>query len=166
VSYKLETATGTLPSFGDRAKVFFMPKSSLSLLADENAKKVAAQLNYVFSPEVLDARTYRWRKSQPLESTLELDIQNYGMKITTDYLSRPELLTKSEVPTATEALNQVKGVLSATALLGSDLATASGEVTYLKAGRSQSNANRWYVSDVYTRRIQRYSTRNCSWWLG
>lgn len=133
VSYRLETASGTLPAFGDRAKVYFMPKSSLSLLADENAKKIASVLDYVFSPEVLDSRTYRWRKSQPLESTLQMDIQDYSMEITTDYLSRPELLTKSSVPTATEALNQVKEILRKTNLLAEDMATASGEVVFLKA---------------------------------
>lgn len=132
-SYRLETATGTLPNFGDRAKVFFMPQSTLGLLSDEKAKEVAAAYDFVFSPEVLDTRRYRWSKSQPLQTTFELDIQALTFKLTTDYLSRPELISTKKLPTDSEALSRVKGMLGQTDLLGEDMATASGEVVYLKA---------------------------------
>ncbi len=132
-SYKLETATGTLPSFGDRAKVFFMPKSSLSLLSDERAKEIASQYGFVFAPEVLDTRRYRWTKSQPLESTLEIDIQSLGFALKTNFLSRPELLSTKKLPDGTEALDRVKSMIKSVELMSDDLATASGEVVYLKA---------------------------------
>ncbi len=129
----LETATGTLPDFGDRAKVFFMPQSSLSLLADERAKQVAASQGFVFQPEILGTTAYRWNKSQPLESTLELDIQTLELEFTTNFLSRPDLLGQSQLPDEFQAVSNVKSFLSASDLLAPDLATASGEVVYLKA---------------------------------
>jgi hypothetical protein len=131
--YTLETATGTLPSFGDRAKVFFMPKSSLSLLSDEKAKEIASQYGFVFAPEVLDSRRYRWTKSQPLESTLEIDIQSLNFVLKTNYLSRPELLSSKKLPDGSEALDRVKSMIKSVDLMSDDLATASGEVVYLKA---------------------------------
>jgi hypothetical protein len=132
-SYTLETATGTLPGFGDRAKVFFMPKSSLSLLSDERAKEIASEYGFVFAPEVLDSRKYRWTKSQPLVSTLEVDIQSLEFSLKTDYLSRPELLSSKDLPDGTEALELVKSMIESADLMSEDLATASGEVVYLKA---------------------------------
>lgn len=131
--YTLETATGTTPNFGDRAKVFFMPETSPNLLADEAAKKVAADYGFVFDPDVLDSRHYRWSKSQPLETTLEMDTQNLSHSIKTDFLTRPELLAPKELPESFDAVNQVKNFLSRVDLLPSDVATVAGETTYLKA---------------------------------
>ncbi|MDH5533723.1 MAG: hypothetical protein OEX81_04845, partial [Candidatus Pacebacteria bacterium] len=45
-TYVLETANASFPDFGDRAKVFFMPQSSLGLLDDEDAKQIAATYDY------------------------------------------------------------------------------------------------------------------------
>ncbi len=131
--YVLETANGTTPSFGDRAKVFFMPESSPSLLADQQAKKVAADYGFVFEPEVLGDREYRWNKSQPFDTILEMDIQNLHHTLSTDYLSRPELLAPKELPEGLAAVNRVKGYLSRVDLLPRDVATTAGETTYLKA---------------------------------
>lgn len=132
-SYTLETATGTTPDFGDRAKVYFMPKTPASLLADQNAKAKAARLDYVFEPEVLGNELYRWNKSQPLLSTLEMNIRTYNFTVTSNYLSLPELLVNIQVPTGFDAVNTVKNFLKRAELLPEDVATASGEVVYLKS---------------------------------
>lgn len=132
-SYTLETPTGDLPQFGDRAKVFFMPKASLGLLSDEKVKQIAAEYDFVFAPELLDSRTYRWKKSQPLETTLQIDSVTNNFTLRTDFLSRPELLSNSKLPQNTDAVNRVKSMLSAAQLLPPDVATSAGEAVYLKA---------------------------------
>lgn len=132
-SYRLETATGTTPSFGDRAKVYFMPRTTASLLADEAAKEKASRLDYVFEPEVIGTETYRWTKSQPLLSTLEMNIRTYNFSISSNYLTLPELLVNNEIPTGFEAVGRVKNLLERVDLLPDDIATASGEIVYLKS---------------------------------
>lgn len=132
-SYTLEMA-GRLPSFGDRAKVFLMPRSSLTLSSDDKVRKLAAKYGFVFAPEILDSQTYRWSKSQPLESTLEIDAVNLTFELQTNFMSRPELLDDSQkLRTGAQATEQVKSFLSGNALLPTDLATASAKITYLKA---------------------------------
>ena len=133
LSYKLETATGTTPDFGDRAKVYFMPKASASLLADQAAKEKASNLGYVFEPEVIGTELYRWSKSDPLLSTLELNIRSYSFSIATNYLSLPELLVNTTAPSGFEAVADVKNLLKRADLLPDDIATASGEIVYLKS---------------------------------
>lgn len=133
ISYKLETATGTTPNFGDRAKVFFMPKATSSLLGDQSAKATAAKLNFVFEPEALSTELYRWNKSQPLLSTLEMNIRTNNFKLTSNYLSLPELLVNKKMPTGFEAIERVKSYLKRADLLPGDVATASGEIVYLKS---------------------------------
>ncbi len=132
-SYRLETATGKLPTFSDRAKIFFMPESAPSLLADQRAKEVAATYDFVFQPDVLDERTYRWVRSSPLETSLKMDIQNLNFKLSTDFLTRPELIVNTLPPEKTSAIRTVKSFLTKADLLPEDMATASATTTYLKS---------------------------------
>lgn len=132
-SFVLETATGGTPDFGDRAKVYFIPKAAANLLADEEAKQIAAKYGFVFEPEVVDSETYRWTKTTPLTSTLEMNIRTLAFSLTTDYLSRPELLVNNDLPTGFEAVQKIKNFLDQTKLLPDDAATASGEILPLKS---------------------------------
>lgn len=134
-SYRLETAVGNkLPEPAtDRMKVFLMPKSSPSLLADQEAKARAATYGYIFEPDLLDSRTYRWTKSGALESSLESDLQNQNFVLKTNYLSRPELLSADDLPQEFEAVTKVKDFLDRTDLLPADIATSPGEVIFLKS---------------------------------
>ena len=132
-SYTLETATGTLPDFGDRSKVYFMPKATSSLLADQSGKATAGKLGFLFEPEVITTELYRWNKSQPLLSTLELNIRTNNFKLTTNYLSLPELLVNQPAPSGFDAITKVKNLLKKADLLADDVATASGEIIYLKS---------------------------------
>ncbi len=132
-SYKLETASGSTPEFGDRAKVYFMPKASANLLADQNAKNIASKYNFVFEPEVLGTETYRWTKSKPIASNLEMNTRNLNFRFTTNYLSHPEFLVNSQAPSGRDAVDQVKKFLEKSELLPDDVASSSAEVTYLKS---------------------------------
>lgn len=133
VSYKLETPTGSTPDFGDRAKVFFMPRAAASLLADQSAKAIAAEYDFVFEPEVIGAETYRFNKSQPLLSTFEINTRTNHFSLTTNYLSLPEFLIDKQVPSGFDAVDAVKEFLGDSNLLPEDMATASGEIVYLKS---------------------------------
>jgi len=133
VTYTLETANGRLPGFPDRAKVYFMPRSIPSLLADERAKDTAAEYGFTSQPEILDEKTYRWTQStQSLISTFELDVTQLHFTYTTDFLSRPELIVNRNLPTNFDAVESVKGFLSSGGLLPSDAATASSTVKFMK----------------------------------
>ncbi|MGD9129550.1 MAG: hypothetical protein PVJ09_03630 [Candidatus Woesebacteria bacterium] len=132
-SYRLELATASFPSFGDRAKVFLALKSAPSLLADQEARRVAQIYNFVFEPQVLDERTYRWTRSEPLESTFDLDIQNMHFVFKTDYLSRPDLILNKNLPDDFESVNLLKTFLRSANLLPEDVATSSGDISYLKS---------------------------------
>ncbi|MEA2056144.1 MAG: hypothetical protein U9O78_00285 [Patescibacteria group bacterium] len=131
--YQLETPNGRTPDFGDRAKVFLMPLSKSSLLADETVRKIADRYNFTSKPKALDSSHFRWVKSQPIETTFEINLKNNNFDLTTDYLTRPELLTREALPDDYEAVSRVKSFLSKADLLPDDVATNSGKITYLKA---------------------------------
>ncbi|NCN24227.1 MAG: hypothetical protein COU65_01050 [Candidatus Pacebacteria bacterium CG10_big_fil_rev_8_21_14_0_10_42_12] len=129
-SYSLELPTGRFPSFSDRAKVFFIPQGSASLLSDQQAKEKASRYDFVFEPEKIGQNTYRWTKSQPLGSTLEMNIITYQLRITTDFMSRPELTANPQLPDSFGAVQLVKSFLSTGNLLPADVATSSGSIEY------------------------------------
>ncbi len=132
-SYQLQTASGQFPRFKDRAKVFYMPKASLDLLADQKAKEAAANLGYLSAPIILNQRTYRWTKAQPLQSTLEMDLQNSDFSITTNYMSVPELFSNKNLPDADTAVSTVRSFIANGVTLGADIATMSGQTSFLKS---------------------------------
>lgn len=132
-SYTLEFPRRTLPDFGDRAEVFSIEQPSSSLLDDEKAKKIASKYNFVFSPEIIGSETYRWTKNDTFLYTLEMDIKTNHFALTSDYLSRPELLLNQDLPSAQQAISMVKGFLQSGELIQKDIATASGEIEYLKS---------------------------------
>jgi len=131
--YNLEMPTNSFPVFGDRAKVFLIPATNPSLLADQAVKKVAAQFRFVFEPESINSRTYRWTRSQPLETSIDIDVQTQNFSLKTDYLARPELLLNNNLPENYEAVDKIKSFLDSADLLGSDIASSAGKVTYLKS---------------------------------
>lgn len=135
-SYRLETGLGNrlaeLPV--DQAQVFLIPKSVPSLLADQEIRNVAAQYGFIFEPELLNSRTYRWTKSGSLQSNLEIDLNTRNFILTTNYLSRTELITgDSRLPEEFEAVRRVKSYLDRADLLPDDVATSPGEVVFLKS---------------------------------
>ncbi|MDH5533309.1 MAG: hypothetical protein OEX81_02690, partial [Candidatus Pacebacteria bacterium] len=77
-------------------------------------------------------RMYRWTKSAPINSTLQVDIQSLSFQITTDYLSRPELLSNPNLPDNFEAVTMVKRFLRRVED-AEDIATASGEIVFQKS---------------------------------
>jgi hypothetical protein len=135
-SYRLETGLGNrLPEFNiDRAKVFLIPQKAPSLLADKEIKKIAATYGFIFEPQLLNTRTYRWTKTGTLDASLEIDIQNKTFLYKTNYLSKPELIVSSRrAPEEYEAVRRVKSFLDRTDLLADDIATSPGEVVFLKS---------------------------------
>lgn len=132
-SYNLEMAYG-IREISDRAKVFLITKSSANLLADEQIKKIAASYGFIFSPEIIDDKTYRFTKNTPLDTSLEISSVDYTFSLESNFLARPDLLTSSgRLPEEFEAVERVKNFVKSSSLLGSDLATASGQVTFLKS---------------------------------
>lgn len=156
-TYVLETANASFPDFGDRAKVFFMPQSSLGLLGDENAKRIAATYGYLFEPEIRNIRQYRWTKSSPLNSTLQVDVQTLSYSVVTDFLSHPELLADPNLPDNFAAVQQVKQFFNRVEKEAEDIATASGEILYKKsAGNEIIDAVSYSDADFVEVDLNRY----------
>lgn len=135
--YTLELPRGVFPEFPDRAKVFFIPQSTLNLFSDQNGRAIAAKYGFVFEPTILTPRLYRWQKSAPLQSTLQMDIQSMQIRFTTDYLNRPDLLLNSKVPELPQAEQIVKSFMRTGNISDPSILTGSVKSSYLKLQGTQ-----------------------------
>lgn len=155
-SYKLETATGSLPSLGDRAPVYLLNRSVPSLLQDQESRAIANELNFIFPPDVLDPTKYRFSRTEPIQTVLDINIETKDFEISSDFFNRPELLAQSELPDQLEAVKRVKSMLQDTDLTPEDMATAAGETTYLKVvGTDVETALSFSDADVIEVRLRR-----------
>lgn len=132
-SYSLEMAYG-IEEVSDRAKVFLVTKSAANLLADERVKEVASIYGFIFTPEVIGEKNYRFTKNTPLDMSLEISAVDFTFSMQSNFLSRPDLLAeKKPLPEEFEAVERVKEFVTRADMLGADIATASGQVTFLKS---------------------------------
>ena len=132
-SYVLELPTAKFRQFPDRAKVFFMPSVAPSLLADELVKQKASSFMFVFQPEILGERTYRWTRTEGLDMSLTMDTLNYNFSLKSNFRAKPEFLINPNLPEEFEAVAKVKSLLDRADLLADDVATASGKVSFIRS---------------------------------
>ena len=134
-SYVLEVPGG-LTEINDRAKVFMTVKSTVNLLADEKVKEIAANYGFIFAPSTISDQFYRFSKNQPIDMSFDISSFDFTFSLKSNYLSIPALISnqsKANLPEEFEAVEEVKSYIESADLLGSDMATASGEVTFLKS---------------------------------
>ena len=160
-SYKIEIAPSKVPNIPNRMKVFFKPISKPSLNAAKEAKVIAANLGYVFEPQILSDRTYRWTRLSPYPSTLEMDIVTGHFTLKTNWANNYEIFDLNVPIDQTRAEKQLKSMLQKQVKLPEDMATASATITYLKAsGGEFIEADSQSDSDAYRINLNRINIDN------
>jgi len=125
LTFSLETPEGDLPKLLDQAKVYFMPKTSPSLLSLDVAKSKAKLLR--FSPEAKKISETNYLFSHPrAPSSLKMNIVSGSFSISFDLRSEPSVL-QSRPPAPEAAASIARSYLSSAGLLPEDL---SGPTTH------------------------------------
>lgn len=129
----LDTIGKGLPDYGIKSNVYMIPAAQANLLALDRAKAQASALGFIAAPEKVSNSLYRWRKSEPIPASLEIDIVHGTLKMRADWGSSVDLLTRKEIPNPKQLDSELKGILRAANVLSDDIATASPVVTYVRA---------------------------------
>lgn len=133
LSYQLQIPPSGIPSIPDRMKVFFIPTKRANLLTAQKAGTVAKALGFLFDPSQLTNVMYRWSRTQPLPSTLDMDIETGTFTMTLNWQSDPSFLQNNRLPNEDDAISQTRSYLESAQILPPDIATGSAKVSYLKA---------------------------------
>jgi hypothetical protein len=133
LSYNLQTPSGELPQFSDRAKVYYMPYQRPNLLALERAKREARQMGYTGEPRPVTDKIYRWEKRSNATSTLEMNIFTGAFKINYDWQNDQNIFLNKNLPGKQQAKIEAQTFLRTAGLNTEDLTTDKAKVSYLKA---------------------------------
>ncbi|QQG47834.1 MAG: hypothetical protein HY044_01960 [Candidatus Woesebacteria bacterium] len=128
-NFQLQTSNGALPTFSTQSKVYFMPKSNVSLLSFDDAKAKAQKLGFKGDPQKISETVLRF--SDPTSpSTLEINIVSGVFSISYNLSADPQALSKLP-PTPDSAVSQVKSFLSSNGLMFPDLEGGTSKVDFL-----------------------------------
>lgn len=132
-SYEIGTVGSRFPTFSTQGAVYFIPTEVPNLIALDRAKEKANGFGFLLPPEKVTDDVYRWRRSAPLPSSLEMNILNSWLELDVDWASSVTLLTKRNLPSPEGARSRSRELMRLAGILESDIATAEPQLTYLRA---------------------------------
>ncbi len=132
-NFQLETPSGELPDFGDRAKVYFVPGFGPQFLALEKAQQIAERLGLNPTPEKIREDVYLF-KSGTLGTTLTINVLSGNFQFQYNYLDDQTLINPAALPTKETAVVMANNFLSKIEKLAPDLEEGRVEASYFKIG--------------------------------
>lgn len=98
-SYSLDTTTGGLPQTPKLLKVYFLPKSGVSLLAPEKSKKLAEILGFFSNPQTISPTEYKFSDENGESLLIDLTTGNFSFErqIATDSAVSTVLPDQSQI---------------------------------------------------------------------
>jgi len=131
--FKLETPTGTFPSFPDRANVYAMPPQQASLLALEQSTKLATKLLFAGEPKDLSSSIYEWTRNIPAPFTLRVNGLDGTFSLSYQWQTDSSILMERQLPGRERAIMLARSFLASIDKVNPDIDFENGVVTYLKA---------------------------------
>jgi hypothetical protein len=128
--FVLETPDGTLPDFGDRVKIYFIPRSSSTILALENAKLLAKDFDFAGEPKKINEGVYEFEGFLGYVLTVNALSGNFDLKY--QYLNDQTLMRSGMLPGKDEAIQTAKAFLNRGRKLAEDLDQGTSSVSYYK----------------------------------
>lgn len=131
-SYTVDTATGNLPEVPKMMKVYFMPKTSLSLMGPDKAKVMATNLGFENGPQILAETLYKFTDTNG--GSLTIDLSNGNFHFQRGLPFEDNSATSSAGPTGSGAdkkqlIDLFRNYLAKYKLLPVELANGRGEAT-------------------------------------
>lgn len=136
LEYELLTPDGTAGNFPDRMKVFFVPEKKSSFSDTKKATELAQQLDFLFEPTVINKTTYRWTRTDPLPSSLEVDVITQNFYLKRQWQADPTLVTNKKFNSDKQVVMDAQSEVRRAQLLATDL-VGNEKVSYLRAQGSQ-----------------------------
>ncbi len=116
-SYSIDTLTGKLPVFPDRATVFKTKEQKSDLLAFEKSKERAQKLGFEQSPQTLSDGVYRWIDQSKIERKLTLTALEPKLILDSNFYTDEYILKGENLPSENEAISIAKDMLNSISML-------------------------------------------------
>lgn len=123
-SYIIDTVTGGLPKFSDRAKVFKIVPLSINLLALKKTGQDVAQAGFTNGPARVSGNVYQW--TDPISAIgkkINVDIFSSEFSVSSTFLNDPNVQNGTYLPNPDEAIKLAQNFLSGMEVLPNDIKT-------------------------------------------
>ena len=122
LNYSIDTVTGTLPKFPDRAKVFKIEKPSPDLLALKKTGEKVSRAGFSSSATRVLGNTYQWTDLQSSAlRKINVDIFTLQFSISSAFLENPSVISGVNLPNPNKAKEVAQDLLSSLSFLYYDL---------------------------------------------
>lgn len=127
--YTVDTISGSLPVFPDRAAVFKTISKESSLFDLNNARDKVKQIGFSFdgyviaSESALSPTLYEWENHDDLAKKITMDIVTNNFRLNSAYLTNYSVLNPPSFPSESDAVGKVTQFLTDMSLLPNDLDT-------------------------------------------
>jgi len=136
ISYSLDTLTGFLPNFSDRAKVYKIAPQPPTLLGLDKTRKKIAKIGFNSDGIQIAEDTYQWvdqnatqQKTKSLQRTIIMNIFSSDFTLSSPYLVTPSLQTFSGPDEINQVTETVKSFLSDMSLSLQDIDEKKTKIT-------------------------------------
>ncbi|MBI2031317.1 MAG: hypothetical protein HYT08_01760 [Candidatus Levybacteria bacterium] len=120
-SFRIDTLTGALPSFSDRAKVFKMVPDRPDLLATQRAKDKVTKVGFKADSIQVSENIYEWTDDTPLARKLVLNTLTSNFTLTSSFFTDQTILAATNLPDQNKAVSLAQSFLSNMSSLPVDL---------------------------------------------
>jgi hypothetical protein len=111
LTYVIDTVTGSVPNFSDRAKVFKIKQPEANLLALDNATKKLNSIGFNTQPIPLGGNIYKWTDTSSILRTISFDILSSNFNLTSSFLQDPDIVSGRNLPDTVESIVATKDFL-------------------------------------------------------
>ena len=137
LSYSLDTLTGFLPNFSDRAKVYRITSEPPTLLGLDKTREKVSEIGFKSDGTQVAEDTYQWvDQGQSLQRKITMNIFSSDFNLSSPYLVTPSLLTFSGLDEKNSAIKIAETFLSDMSLSPKDIDQKKTKITSYSIERS------------------------------
>lgn len=131
ITYTINTLSGNLPSLPDRITVYKFASLQAQLLGLNKAKTMAKAAGFSTDPTALSETSYKWTGTDPLSSTLTMDIQSFDYTLISSYLTNSTVLSAAFIPDETLAEKTAQNFFTSVSPLPDSIDSSKTKTTLL-----------------------------------
>jgi len=129
LTYTINTLTGYLPAFPDRAKIYRIIINPPTLLGLNNAGAEVAKVGFTSPGTQISEDTYQWTSQDEIQRKMTMNIYSSNFKLSSPYLSAKTLGIFSRTDEENDAIKTAKSFLSKMSLFPSDIDESKTKIT-------------------------------------
>ena len=134
ITYSLNTLSGFLPNFSDRAKVYKISTNPPTLLALDKTRGKVSKIGFTANETRIAEDVYQWtNRESPLQRRLTINIFSSDFTLSSAYLITPDLQTLSNVEEKNNAIYIAQSFLKNISLFTDDLDSQKTKTTLYSA---------------------------------